>query len=296
MTNTPARTWLKIGLYLLLTLAFSSVFYTLIIASGSLRAGGLLYVVGLMWCPGLAAMATKAFCSEPLRDLGWGWGPWRYAWLGYLIPVAYAVPVYLVVWFAGLGAFPNSDFLAIAERVMRLPALPQAAVLAIYFVLVASAGMISSSSHALGEEIGWRGFLLPELAKVMSVPRAALLSGLIWASWHYPILLLADYNLGTPWYVALPCFTVMVVGDSFILAWLRLRSGSLWPAVLFHASHNLWIQSILTPLTLKTNRTDYYIDEFGYGMAISACLAAVVVFACGSRRSSVRGNDAGSQR
>jgi uncharacterized protein len=72
------RVWLKVGVFLALTLGFSSVFYTLIIQSGQLTAANLLYVAGLMWCPGLAALATKAIFHEPVRDLGWGWGKPRY--------------------------------------------------------------------------------------------------------------------------------------------------------------------------------------------------------------------------
>ncbi len=96
-------------------------------------------------------------------------------------------------------------------------------------------------SSALGEEIGWRGFLVPELAKRMSFARVSLLSGIIWTSWHSPILLFADYNAGTNRWYALGCFAVTVTAASFLYAWLTLKSGSLWPAALLHASHNLFV-------------------------------------------------------
>jgi membrane protease YdiL (CAAX protease family) len=70
----------------------------------------------------------------------------------------------------------------------------------------------------------------------------------------------------------------MVIGDSFIMAWLTLRSRSLWPAALFHGSHNLWIQSILTPLTRNTGPTKYIVDEFGIGLVITTLVAAVIVW------------------
>jgi membrane protease YdiL (CAAX protease family) len=50
---------------------------------------------------------------------------------------------------------------------------------------------------------------------------------------------------------------------SFVFAWFRLKSDSLWTGVILHASHNLFIQSIFTPLTKDTGYTKYYIDEFG---------------------------------
>jgi uncharacterized protein len=270
--------WRKIGVFMLLTLTLSSIFYTLAIAAGSLRAGRMLYVAGLMWCPGLAALATKAIYREPVGDLGWGWGPPRYAAYGYLLPVAYAVPVYLLVWATGLGGFPDPAFVEETVRVCGLPGLVPGLVVGLYVVLVVTVGMARAMAAALGEEIGWRGFLLPELVRVTTAPRAALLIGLIWAAWHYPGLLLADYNLGTPWWVALPCFTAMVIGISFLTAWLRLRSGSIWPAVVLHASHNIWIQMVLTPLTVRGGPTNYLIDEFGVGMAVSCAVAAAILF------------------
>jgi membrane protease YdiL (CAAX protease family) len=69
----------------------------------------------------------------------------------------------------------------------------------------------------------------------------------------------------------------MVVADSFILAWLTLRSNSLWPAAIFHGSHNLFIQSIFTPLTRDTGPTKYVIDEFGIGLVITIGIGAILV-------------------
>jgi membrane protease YdiL (CAAX protease family) len=69
----------------------------------------------------------------------------------------------------------------------------------------------------------------------------------------------------------------MVVADSFILAWLTLRSGSLWPAAILHGSHNLFIQSIFTPLTRNTGSTNYIIDEFGIGLVVTIAIGAIIV-------------------
>jgi membrane protease YdiL (CAAX protease family) len=123
----------------------------------------------------------------------------------------------------------------------------------------------------LGEEIGWRGLLVPELAKRFSFTATALISGAVWAIWHSPAIFFADYHTAgaSPWF-GLVCFTIMVMGTSFAYAWLRLKSGSLWPAVLLHASQNLFIRTIFTPLTGATRFTPYVIGEFGLGLALVA--------------------------
>jgi membrane protease YdiL (CAAX protease family) len=55
----------------------------------------------------------------------------------------------------------------------------------------------------------------------------------------------------------------MVLAISVVFAWMRLKSGSLWTGALLHASHNLYVQAIFTPLTRNTGKTRWFIDEFG---------------------------------
>jgi len=278
MTNEPkARVWKKIGCFYALTMIFSSVFGAFIIRAGKMDAGNLLFVTGSMWSPGLAAFTTRKIFGENIRDLPWRWGGNRYAWLAYLIPIAYALPVYVIVWLTGLGAF-NWETLSKISSDFGWQNLPSGSVLFLFVLFTATLGMVAKTSRALGEEIGWRGFLVPELSKVVGFPGIGLISGLMWAAYHYPALLFADYNAGAPAWYSLTCFTIMVVGGSFVMAWLTLRSGSLWPAAILHGSHNLFIQSIFTPLTKDTGPTRFIIDEFGIGLAITSIIAAVIAW------------------
>jgi membrane protease YdiL (CAAX protease family) len=73
----------------------------------------------------------------------------------------------------------------------------------------------------------------------------ALISGAAWSVYHYPLILFANYNSGAPKRSALLAFTWMVVTSSFVYAWRRLKSGSVWTAITLHASHNLFVQEIL---------------------------------------------------
>jgi membrane protease YdiL (CAAX protease family) len=180
---------------------------------------------------------------------------------------------YLIIWLSGFGNFPNLEFVhTLAERFSPAHASPTV-VIAVYVAETATLGMVWSSIYALGEEIGWRGLLVPELAKVTSFTNTALVSGIIWAFWHYPIIFLGGYNGGTSgWYSAL-CFTPMVVGIATVFAWMRLKSGSVWTGMLLHASHNLFIQAIFDPLTQDTTAfTKYVRGEFGVVLAVIGLL------------------------
>ncbi|MEY2501956.1 MAG: protease family protein [Verrucomicrobiota bacterium] len=273
-----ARTWKKIAVFYGLTLVFSNIFNAFVLRAGQMNAGNLIYVTGAMWSPGLAALATKRIFGEPISDLPWKWGGARYGWLAYLIPIAYAFPVYLVAWLTPLGGFLEPEFLKQAAAQFGWSGFPPAVTLILFVVLTGTIGLVAKTGRALGEEIGWRGFLVPELNKVVGFTGVSLISGLMWAAYHFPVLLFGDYNKGAPAWYSLICFTLMVVADSFILAWLTLRSKSLWPAAIFHGSHNLFIQSIFTPLTRDTGPTNYIIDEFGVGLVITVGIAAFLAW------------------
>jgi membrane protease YdiL (CAAX protease family) len=79
----------------------------------------------------------------------------------------------------------------------------------------------------------------------------------------------ADYNAGTPGWYAVPCFAAMVVALAVVLAWLRLRSGSVWPAAILHASHNLFVQGFFDQVTVDTGPTKWLTGEFGAGLALA---------------------------
>ncbi|MDQ6622212.1 MAG: CPBP family intramembrane metalloprotease, partial [Verrucomicrobiota bacterium] len=240
--ESHARVWKKIGCYYALTMLCSGAFDACAIHAGRLDAGNLLYVTGSMWSPAMAACLTKRFFGESLRSFPWAWGNSKFIWLAYLIPIAYALPVYLVVWLGGWGGFAPAAFVRQIALGFGWPHLLPGLTVTFFVLLTATLGLVGKTSRALGEEIGWRGFLVPELSKVVGFGGVGLISGLMWAAYHFPVLIFADYNAGTPVWFGLSCFTLGVVAESFLFAWITLRSRSLWPAAFLHGSHNLWIQ------------------------------------------------------
>ncbi|WP_284645724.1 type II CAAX endopeptidase family protein [Paenibacillus silviterrae] len=93
-------------------------------------------------------------------------------------------------------------------------------------------------TSAIGEEIGWRGYLLPKL-KELGWKKAIWLSGLIHAVFHFPIILSGNYlNEGNP-LVVIPFFIVMTLIGGFLFGYLRLVTGSVWAPAIMHSSHNI---------------------------------------------------------
>lgn len=86
---------------------------------------------------------------------------------------------------------------------------------------------------ALGEEPGWRGYLFPALTSRIGPALAALAICPLWALWHYPL-----FGTQLPLEFLAP-FLMSLVGASFVLAWLTLRTdGGVLPAMLCHAMTN----------------------------------------------------------
>jgi len=255
----------KILTYLFLAFALSSIFYYLILSPGKGKMGNLL-VMGLMWCPGVAGLATRLIYQGNLRGIGWGWGKTRYQVASYLLPLLGGLLVYGIVWSTGFGGFKG----ALSHR--PLP---------VSLFLLATVGFLINVVYALGEELGWRGLLVPELAKVTSFGWTAAISGVVWILYHYPLILFGDYHSATPRWWALLFFTLDIAAASVGFAWLRLRSGSVWTGVILHASHNLFLQEVFDPLTVDKGKTQYWTTEFGLGITL---FYGVVAWWCWRRR------------
>jgi len=245
------------------------------IRAGTVSVQGGLFVLTMMWSPGLAAVLTQLIATRSLRDMGWRLGSVRWLGMACILPVLYALPVYAFTWLTGLGIFPNPS--RIARLAEEYSSNSMAATVAIFVLFSLTLDMVFPLLSALGEEIGWRGLFVPELAKTTSFTKTALISGVVWAAWHMPGIFLADLNdTGIPNLYAAVMFAVLIISISFPFAWLTLKSGSLWPAVLLHAFHNQLVQGILNKLTGKTAVTPYITGEFGVGLALTGLIIAYV--------------------
>jgi membrane protease YdiL (CAAX protease family) len=91
---------------------------------------------------------------------------------------------------------------------------------------------------SLGEEIGWRGFLLPRLLRRNSPLAASLILGVVWALWHLPVDLYAGYLLEGPAAILIRTITLLPV--AILFTWFYLQStGNLLVALFLHTSINI---------------------------------------------------------
>lgn len=97
----------------------------------------------------------------------------------------------------------------------------------------------------LGEEVGWRGFLMLRLAELTSGRRAAVLTGAFHAVFHLPLLVLTTtyQSAGSRW-IVVPMVMVTLTMAGVWYGWLRLWSGSIWPVTLSHSAFNNIVETV----------------------------------------------------
>ncbi|WP_162848503.1 CPBP family intramembrane glutamic endopeptidase [Paenibacillus nanensis] len=183
-----------------------------------------------MYVPVTAALITmlltgEAFSKEGWRQLGFHRFSFKSVLVGFLIPLIPIIVGFAIIWGSGLAEF------GLAEEFKG-----QELVLAISFVMTL---IVSSLTVTLGEEAGWRGYLSAKLQQ-LGFAKSLLLNGFIWGLFHLPIMLLTDsYHGDMNPYLYIPMFVVTATLAGAFITYLRYRSGSIWPAIIAHTSHNL---------------------------------------------------------
>lgn len=213
-----------------------------------------------MWIPALGAWLAVRRCPEVTFRYGLKKCRWRYVWAAVLFPAG----ILAASWAMCFGQTPPS----LRAGLPSLSAGQAAGVLGL---------LALEFFRIMGEEFGWRGFLYPALEKLYGTGRSLLLGGLAWAAWHYPLIFGGLYLEGTPLWWSLPVFTVEICSLGVMLTWLTKKSGSLLPAMILHATHNL----LLIPLTTsveKWSRAAYLFGEQGvFTVAVTAAVAAYLL-------------------
>jgi len=115
----------------------------------------------------------------------------------------------------------------------------------IYFVffypIICIISAVISSFAALGEEGGWRGYMMPKLIKLFGLKKALILGGIIWGLWHAP-LTCCGHNFGTDYpgfpYVGIILMCIMCTAMGVMLTYITYKTQSVWPAAFMHSVNN----------------------------------------------------------
>lgn len=234
---------------------------------GGISLAILLVATFYMFSPAFAHALTRMISGEGWKDV-WIRPQFRRGWVNWLL--GFISPIILTI--AGAAVFyvlfpqffdPKMKFVTVtAVQAARQAGqdIPEEAIPSL-ILLQATVGIVIgtaiNSFFTFGEEFGWRAYLLQKLMP-LGWQRAVLSLGVIWGVWHWPIIALGhNYGLDYPGapYLGMLLFVPFTAALGIIFSWLTLRAGSLWPAVIGHASMNavgglgfLFVQGEPSPL------------------------------------------------
>ena len=145
----------------------------------------------------------------------------------------------------------------------------------IWFLLMVG---VFALTFVLGEEIGMRGYLQPRLMS-LGRPRALVLVGLVWATWHMPLIFLTPIFPPGNLLLFFPLFYGTVVAASFFYGYLRIYTGSVWPASIGHSVHNVaWGTLGAFTVTSSPELVHLYLaGDFGILILVGTVIGAVWV-------------------
>lgn len=193
-----------------------------------------------MWTPLIAVLITRAVTKE-------GWAikgkdsllltfsfkrKWKYLVLAVVVSLAYLELGKALLW----AVYPN---------LMSTPSMRSAVGMTnerLVALLFKGIGVgILFSLVAIGEEVGWRGYMIPKLNKKMNLPKAVIVGGIIWGLWHIPEVCIGT-NMGRnyPGYPFVGIAVTCIVGVFMcaILTYFTEKSESIWPAAIIHGINN----------------------------------------------------------
>lgn len=128
------------------------------------------------------------------------------------------------------------------------------------------------SFGALGEEIGWRGYLYPKLEELFGTTKAVIIGGIIWGVWHFPATY-AGHNfghdyIGEPW-TGFAVFTIFTTVVGAVLYYFTKRTDSVWVAAFMHAANNAFSSATILGLA--------YSDKKISGLALESPLRLLII-------------------
>jgi len=217
------------------------------------RQIGQLVIAAMMFVPALGVLLSGA----GLKDMGWkpqirkNVRAILTAWFAPVVLTAVGAILYFLI-------FPKHFDISGAcfEAVGGAEALEQMSAQGISYPMYVLISVICAVTYAplvnmitaLGEEIGWRGFLYPQLKKRFGRRKGLLLGGVIWGAWHWPLIWLIGYEYGAAagnpvGYFGFPVsgmllFCVITIGLGILHDRLYEKSGSIWVPALFHGAFN----------------------------------------------------------
>ena len=265
------------GLYFLLAFGMAWLLQVyaslLLLRDGNAAAYQLLLAVS-MFCPLVSVLLVQKFWLHQPTGISWRprlKGNGRYllaAWFGPAVFTVLAAVLYFAVfphrldlsgsWLA--AAYGGEMDAQTLRRELGVSNLSYMLETGLFAVTLAP---VINMFAALGEEAGWRGYMMPHLKAQLGLLNGRLLGGVIWGVWHWPLMLLVGYEYGTN-YLGAPVLGLFVwcivcFALNTLLDWLYEKTRCIWVPSIAHGAFN----AVAALFVVLTNPADSYYNVLG---------------------------------
>jgi len=259
----------KAGGYVAVTLLISWLVEGFIIYRGGFNSMSILWIVILMWTPGIIGLlfrfATKDWADFPVKLGGFKW----WIFIPILSFMITGIP-FLVSWIFGVNGFVVPNFSD--SRWFEIGGVW----LAIGIMIPSRIAV--QSLFALGEELGWQGYLVPKLIQ-NGAKKPFLTQAIIWSLWHTPLILFGGYASSKSDFLILSLISYWLMISSFgiMIGRITQKTKSVWLAAIFHGSHNFFIQQWWLMWTIPGTQNWLFTGESGILTAVIFLIALYLI-------------------
>lgn len=220
--------------------------------------------------PALASIITRWIRREGFADVSFRLHGNRMSsafLLALALPLGVGTIAYGFAWLTGLARFDPPAF--------PFAVTPPLAQFVVNLLSTALLGLFLLFPSSSGEEIGWRGYLLPRLIDAR-IPQPVIVSSLIWGAWHLPVVFAGVYAVGPSRWITGLGLMVATLAFGSIISWLRLQTGSVWPCIIAHITWNSVINGGFT-LATQNAEENLWVGETGILVAVTLVFAAFIL-------------------
>ena len=210
-----------------------------------------LALIGTMFCPLLAVLLVQKAFLHQATGIGWKVKGkrrlWLAAWFGPAVFTLLGAVLYFAVFPSRLDT--SGSWLATAyggqwtpEALKTELGVTTTSYLIQNGLLAVTLAPLANMIPAVGEEVGWRGYMMPRLKERFGLLNGRLLGGVVWGVWHWPLMLLVGYEYGTHYLGApllgLVVWCVVCFALNTLLDVLYEKTECIWVPAIAHGAFN----------------------------------------------------------
>ncbi|MCJ1655339.1 CPBP family intramembrane metalloprotease [Staphylococcus sp. NRL 16/872] len=266
-------------IYILLVFVLTYSIEGLVYLLGGLQAFSIIASLAML-LPAISAIIVWVIYyrdNKFWKFFGLRLGKIKYWFIYPMLMLVTLIIIYLISYIIYPNQFLNSSELQhrMKDTFIFIPGVPALISLLIPLALNLTVGIIFSIIAYLGEELGWRAFMYPQLTK-LGLTKGLIIGGIIWGLWHLPLILMGHNYPNHP-ILGNIMMILMCMPLGIILYYSYIKSGSIFVPAIMHGIFNQF-SSTLTIFSIKESQFDPLI--YGSTGIIGIIILSIIAIFC----------------